>query len=173
MPSIAEKRLCQCGKELCFTIDAKDATAFKALERKIVRCRDCGRIYGLDRFRELKRVEHPVTTKIRLRLSNVSMAQRRALRLAAQEGSLCFHRGRWAPPSRASGLPEDYLVDRPYEQSGSVFGLERRGLLQPDPTAERGRYPRPRVLTDAGRDFLRVLASETVTQVFRLSRIIQ
>lgn len=160
MPALAEKRLCRCGKTLCFTIDAKDAAAFKELERKVVRCTDCGRIYGLDRFRELERAEHPVTTKIRLRERSITAAQARALRLAAAEGSLIFIvKGRhWSVPSREE-RPRPRWMD---PKSSTVFALERRGLLQPEPEAQRGDTPRPRVITELGRAFLREQDSRLV-----------
>lgn len=121
---------------------------------------------------------HPVTEKIRG--NQPTKAQIRALRMAALEGSLDYHRaeahnlGRWAPPSRVQFLPAAMPLPLPYAQSGSVFALERRGLLAPDPRYQRGQLgdrPRPRVLTDAGRDMLRRLDSKLISQLAVLSLV--
>lgn len=95
----------------------------------------------------------PVTAKI---LSWwPSEAQIRALRLASEEGSLVPYgdvtKLRWAQPSRRGA------EEKPYEEGRTVFSLERRGLLRADPKAERGPIPRPRLITDLGRRYLRVL----------------
>lgn len=98
---------------------------------------------------------HPVTRKI---LANrPSLAQIRALKLAALEGALGCHRNRWAPPSRTEGLGTSSAVMPPYERGATVFALQHRGYLKPDPRFERGELgnvPRPKVLTQKGLEFL-------------------
>lgn len=101
-------------------------------------------------------------------MGKLTQAKKRALRLAAEEGSLVPHRGRWAPPSRVAGLAPTDAVTSPFERSATVFALEYMRLLMPDPQQQRGevgdgllgdgRHPRPRLITDAGRDVLRDLS---------------
>lgn len=114
---------------------------------------------------------HPVTRKLstwrvyaRGVHQPVSKAQIRALRLAAIEGGLDNHRRRWAPLSRSQGLGPNDAIMQPYEQGGTVFALEFRGLLAPDPNVSRGDYPhnrpRPRFITELGRQFLAKIDAE-------------
>lgn len=103
----------------------------------------------------------PITEKIRG--GRPSEAQIRTLRLAAEEGSLCFLEGRWAPPTRCFRP-----LSRPYAQSGSVFALERRGLLAPDPECPRSNIPRTRVITELGRAYIRKLDAKLISALNRL-----
>lgn len=94
----------------------------------------------------------------------VSKAQIRALRLAAIEGGLDNHRRRWAPLSRSQGLGPNDAIAKPYEQGCTVFTLESRGLLAPDPDVSRGDYPhnrpRPRFITELGKKLLARIDAE-------------
>lgn len=84
----------------------------------------------------------------------LTLAQVRALHLAAQEGSLDNHNRRWAPPGQLRGLGPEDQVQKPYEQGGTVMALQSRGLLAPDPTVPQGSSPRPRLMTELGKQFL-------------------
>lgn len=85
----------------------------------------------------------PITHKIRSYAHHLSSAQTRALKLIAKEGEIWqTSRGRWALPSQQA--------EGPYIRSDTIYALELRGLLIPDPKAHRGEIPRPRFLTPAG-----------------------
>jgi hypothetical protein len=117
------------------------------------------------------------TKLLRRRARTASPAQIRALRLAAEEGALDFYQckccptyGRWAQPSRVNATSPHLHLLKPYEQSGTIFALERRGLLAPDPRyrrAQLGNRPRPRVITEAGRALLKRLDAKLITQLNR------